>query len=340
MSGNAFKKTKPVNYFLVKPIIDDFIIHLKINQTIKKCINLNFYKLLGSTRKIIKENNRSLLKQIGDIDLLFLINKNEFNINKIIQLIQLNLEKQNLNSKKIFSNIITVEFPFGKNYYQIDMMIAENLNEFNYLYNIRYFNDEKNNLFKSKIKGLHKTELLRSFLKLNGYSLGLKSINKFIWNNKFVDKETLQEFIKQKIKKTINISSYYDWDLFLHWINLFTDINCIKFELCNNTSDLKNRLYINENINVINNKYCLEKIIKTLFNQTPIINYNEFFESFFDENYNLSTYESVLKTINDNYFVRNKFFEYLKYDYFNELKRKKPNQLNKRVIKLFNKKIT
>ena len=343
----SFKISEIINS-IKKPIISNFDKVIKIpaeilqeiyNEYLRIIESSNLFDIskivgIGSTRKILEKLPGA--KDIaGDIDLL-IVGKDNFSVEQLLHSYSDYLTSLNIENKVYFGNIVSAAYYYNNEYVQIDLMIcASTPNDINYKYlkDLRYFNDE--NFDKTpELKGLHRTELIRSLIKIVGLGLGFSSIKAYCWNNAAQTTTELIELIEKHLKK----SRAENKKIALQ--NLLILIKKIKFKtfkssLVRDNGLLKNRFYFSN----YSEKTGMKFILDTLFDDVTLdnIEWTEAIRRIFklddsiDIHDTLNTFENVLKFIKT-LFNENKISEkdlfFLFNDYKNELISKKQDYWN------------
>ena len=272
-----------------------------MNNLISKLKELNITKFdyLGSTRQL---HNNQITRDIKDIDLVCLVN----DTNEYLEKLKITFKDNNY--RILFGNVFSItDYKYNNIEYQIDLMLASTYS-YEYLKDIRFNSNDK-----EPLKGLHKTELIRSILKYHGYSLGTIGIKQYKLRNNVLLKD-ITTYIEKKIKRCrVDVTK-------LEWQNYKTNIDSLDV-LVDNTK-LKSRIKIGQY--TIKNIQLFRKLIDEFF-VYEYIHINKVLKNSFGLKNNYKIYLHNIHTV-FNYLMptskRNGMFDIL-LNYYNVLKQTK-----------------
>jgi len=328
----------------------------------------NTLKGLGSTRQMLIKKGKPSSK---DIDFILMIgydsnniqttNPNDFNksiikntVNKLYSIIikkGIQVKVQNGN-KAMFGNVMMTYFPlkllsnkYKDEYCQVDLMLClPNKIYYEYLYRLKFYSNEIFDISKDKnIKGLHRTELIRSLIKQRGLSLGANNILRYKWKDDNISLEQFFNIISKKINRSRKK------DIKEMWQNLYDVLikeEDILNEICyfeNGSIYLKNRYKIYNITNKSLSKFIDEFFIKEEYRiNNELVKWNIILEYVYKikniEKYFIN-FDNVLILIKDLLILNElKDFNLIIEDYKEELKNKtRDNYLYEEVITKLNK---
>ena len=252
---------------------------------------------LGSSREMIIGEGKDESK---DVDILIVSTDSGNNISKLTDY----LESIDLEFSVHFGNVVKIWFPFDDKLVQIDTMVtANNDNTINYLSSLRFYSNEKfDNSVVENLKGLHRTELIRSWLKSHGFILGDISLKRYVLKDEFnnLNLNALHEVLDSKIKRARSktIKTTYQYLKSLSLIEWFQFLNT-RIDKRSNVWYLNNRYNLFGITDVKLNKL----IVELLFNRQSFedeqwcFTLQKFIEKDFDFINKFSTFASTLESL-------------------------------------------
>jgi len=283
---------------------------------------------LGSIRQMRQSLQYNTIKskdETKDLDVL-IVSKSNVLTN------ELDVLKTHLNDAVIdynvhFGNVVTFYFIFNDNPVHIDLMIAaKNIYVTNYLTTLRFYSNEKfdkNN--HENFKGLHRTELIRSFLKSHGFILGDTSLKRYILKDEF---KTLKlDILRDVLTKKANRAKKQETTRTYEYLKSFTITDWFNF-LNNRIEKDNDDWYLTNRYNLFGiTDYKLNKlIVELLFDRKTFDNHawnytlKKYINLEFNFNDNFDTFETTLKSLQ--YVVNPENLQFILSDYIAELQRK------------------
>jgi hypothetical protein len=317
----------------IKKIMND----LKNILTYSEFFDIESIFPLGSSRLMLEGLGKQESK---DLDLAIKIKKEyqETPLSELIEsleelLNQHNYELRYVNNKKIiFGNVITIyAYDTKGNTFQIDLMLAISDNiSFNYLTELRFYNNE----IDPDLKGLHRTELIRSMIKAKGLSLGTININQFRLKTDIKDNQDIFNKLKQKINRSRKKEIKKAWeDLYDYFEDLKVDLITYLFQ-----QDKISGIYYLKSRYGFADKIIEQNCIDLIADKSPYLINNKIpywktiFENIYDtKDIYLSTTQDVLLFLEYNHTKEEK--KYILKDYINELKKKTAGDFYNDTIK-------
>ncbi len=286
---------------------------------------------LGSTRLMLQGKGKDESK---DLDFAIKLNSNfkKEELKDLIPELEIKLKEYNVSLREgdsrkiIFSNVITLYLNQDENTYQIDLMISDNnKNNFSYLTELRFYSNET----KPFLKGLHRTELIRSMLKAKGLSIGTSNINKFGLkaNGIFNTNEQYLSFITKKF------NSAHKEEIQEHWKELYDLLEKLNIkDYLTNNNILRTRYgFVHPDIEHTFTEGLFEKIPYKINNRIPYWK-NIVSEVYsIKKNFKLDTFEEVLIFLKENHTIPE--IGFIIRDYISELKRKTTGDFYNEEIK-------
>lgn len=309
-------KIQKINSSKIELISEDLI------HKLEQKYNIISFDYLGSTRRKVESNESG---RVNDIDIVIRMEATKICSDLLKQIKSYLNNEYNIECKTMFGNIVSCCYPHDSidKCAQIDLMISPNLDIFyKYIKEMRFYSNEK------ELKGLHRTELIRSILKVKGLSLGTKGIKKFTWNGKYNSVNELLNKLtssKNRCRKDESINSYL---LLEHDLSNCKKIKDVR-KIFSPQIRLTDRYFISGNIYVFDNP-IIDRIKKILFDGEYIYGYwvdiiSKYFnidkeghiKVFFDN------YDGLLQFID--YYIPERYYLPIAKEYISILERKKPD---------------
>lgn len=271
MSGEF--DTPPVNAHNVEDVFNEFISHL---DEIESIDNTNTCPL-GSTRSILGGSD-SAPDQAGDIDMVVLARYQQDVLSDVLGDLYDHFEGSGLSHKHFFKNIFSIAFEneITDEPVQVDLVISERdpgRKMYRYLRDLKYFSspDSSTNL-GFKVKGLHRTELIRSFARVHGLSMATKGFSAYVWAPKHETYSDLMERLEDKYSRTRSEENLDMLEkLMEHLRNQFSSLSSIRNELFGVSPFLKRKYLINRaGVGPVAGKYAAKTLERELTNMKSL----------------------------------------------------------------------
>lgn len=188
--GNASKQDIKYAYNHIKKILD------------KNVFDINKISGLGSTRKIINNINTKK-SSFGDIDLL-ITTHSSYDRKDGIESLKRTLNTHSIDFRTFFGNLFTCRFPMKDRFVQVDLMVIggdKGDGAYSYIHDLLYFSDEPDD---NNLKGAHRTELVKSWVKVAGLRTGASELKKYKFDDSIRSINDARKLIAKTLKRARN----------------------------------------------------------------------------------------------------------------------------------------
>lgn len=304
MSGEF--NTPPIPASKLEAVLDAFEPHLEQIESIDNSETAP----LGSTRSILIKGSDTAPEKAGDIDLVVLARDRQDTLLDIRGDLTAYFEDEGLPHKHFFKNIFSVAFEndITGEPVQVDLVISERDpggKMYRYLRDLKYFSSPESNLLSDtgfEVKGLHRTELVRSFARIHGLSMATRGFAAYVWAPGYDTFSDLMDRLEDKHSRTRsneNLSMLEDLMDFIQ--DRFSSLDEIRDELFGKSPLLKRKYLINRaGVGPVNGKYAAKTIEHELTNMRSLehIDWEHVMEKFMSlERFEIETFESTRRNL-------------------------------------------
>jgi len=231
---------------------------------------------LGSTRSILKRLP-SAPEEAGDLDLLVLAEDEEDTILDVRADLHEHFENEEIPHKHFFKNIFSVSFnnEVTEEPVQVDLVISERdpgRKMFRYLRDLKYYSSPSTRRdVEFEIKGLHRTELIRSFSRVFGLSMATKGFAVYVWAPDHDDLSGLMDRLEDKHSRTRKEKNLRLLEDLMDYMEKFSSLEEVRDELFDTSPLVKRKYLVNRaGVGSVSGKYAAKTLERELTNMRSL----------------------------------------------------------------------